>query len=262
MSDNNLKVPSQVFLWFEKMKNNYENSVQVVLRQFESFTATQQARVDNANNENINNLKLMHSEQNQQNKDTISHLKNDIEYYKKQLTKQQETIEKLNARYDATMGYLLTDTRKNIKIKDIFNKDDLAISKQDFIDNPSSDENSFAKKIAKDITEIGFDNYGKNDDIFEQAMLYRHKNQLELAFSLFQQAAQNGHVKSMGAMGRAYFLNEGVDEDEILGLAWLINAAEQKLPQAISRVEQLKEQKPEIYFQAIKIANDLIKLTV
>ena len=28
MSDSGLKVPSQVFRWFEKMKANYENSVQ------------------------------------------------------------------------------------------------------------------------------------------------------------------------------------------------------------------------------------------
>ena len=88
------------------------------------------------------------------------------------------------------------------------------------------------------------------------------RDEQEVAFPLFQQAALNGHVKAMGAMGRAYFLAEGIDENQTLGLAWLINAAEQKLPQAISRVEQLKQQKPELYLQAFKIADNLIKAEI
>lgn len=274
MPDENLKVPSQVFLWFEKMKNNYENSVQVVLRQFESFTAVQQERVDRANHEHITHLKLMHNEQKQQSKDTISHLTKDIEYYKKQVIQQQKTIEQLHTRYDAMMSYLLTEKRKDFSIKDIFADDDLFQSKttpessdlhvlnQNLMKNPACDDNDFADRVVNDINDVELESYDENDDLFEQAIIYRSNNEQEEAFDLFRQAAQNGHVKAMGAMGRAYFLGEGINENKTLGLAWLINAAEQKLPQAMSRVEQLKEQEPQLYLRAFKIVDNLIKSTV
>jgi hypothetical protein len=269
MPDDNLKAPSQVFKWFEKMKTNYENSVQTVLHQFESFTTAQQERVDNANHEHISNLTSMHNEQNQQNKDSISHLRNDIEFYKKQVIQQQKTIEQLNSRYDVMMSCLLTEKRKDIDIKEIFSEDDFCQSSkinnnfdlnkfnQELTHETSINKSYFAKEVVKNATE--FEQQNENDNIFEQALNHRKEDELEMAFSLFQQAAQNGHIKAMGAMGRSYFLAEGVNENQTLGLAWLINAAEQKLPQAISRVEQLKEQKPELFLQAYKIADNLIK---
>jgi TPR repeat protein len=61
----------------------------------------------------------------------------------------------------------------------------------------------------------------------------------------------------MGALGRAYFLAEGVDENQTLGLAWLINAADLGLPQALKRVEQLKAADPFLYNQAFILAKDL-----
>jgi hypothetical protein len=272
MPKDNLKVPSQVFLWFEKMKNNYENSVQVVLRRFESFTETQQERVDSANHQHISNLKLMHGEQNQQSQDTISHFKNDIEFYKKQVILQQKTIEQLNTRYDAMMSCLLTEKRQGTHIKDIFTSDQLHQSsnpQETPLFNPLNqdithksifcDDSNLNEKLVDNATDIILEKCNDSDDVFKQAIIYRNQNEQEKAFYLFQQAAQNGHVKAMGAMGRAYFLSEGVNENKKLGLAWLINAAEQKLPQAISRVEELKEQKPILYLQAFKIAGNLIK---
>lgn len=274
MPDENLKVPSQVFRWFEKMKDNYESSVQTVLRQFELFTTAQQERVDNANHEHISNLKSMHNEQHQQNKDTISDLKNDIEYYKKQVMQQQQSIEQLNTRYDAMMSCLLTEKRKDIDIKEIFSENDFIQNSnthktsdfnnlnQELTHETPHDENHFTEEVTENTTEFDLQHYDENDNVFEQALMHRNRDEQEVAFPLFQQAALNGHVKAMGAMGRAYFLAEGIDENQTLGLAWLINAAEQKLPQAISRVEQLKQQKPELYLQAFKIADNLIKAEI
>ena len=192
MSDDNLKVPSQVFRWFEKMKHNYENSVQIVLRQFETFTTAQQERVDCANQELISNLKSMHSEQHQQSQDTILHLKNDIDYYKQQVTQQHQTIEQLNTRYDAMMSCLLAEKRKDIDIKDIFAEDDV-VSAQ------NTQKNSDLNILNQDLIHQSPND--ESDDIFEQAMIHRSKDEHEKAFSLFQQASQNGHIKAMGAMG-------------------------------------------------------------
>ena len=271
MPDDNLKVPSQVFRWFEKMKNNYENSIQVVLRQFESFTTAQQERVDSANHEHISNLNSLHKDQHQQNKDTITYLKGDIEYYKKQVQQQQQAIEQLNSRYDAMMSCLLTEKRKDIDIKEIFSEDDffqnsnkpenpnLNNLNQELVGESTDNESHFDENIVINVTEIDFPPTGELDDIFEQGMDHRSKGEQDIAFSLFKQAAQYNHVKAMGAMGRAYFLGEGIDQNQIFGLAWLINAAEQKLPQAIIRVAQLKELQPELYLQASEISCDLVK---
>ena len=78
-----------------------------------------------------------------------------------------------------------------------------------------------------------------------------------MAFTLFSQAAHEKHLKAMGAMGRAYFLAEGTDENHTLGLAWLIQAADKGLPQAIARVEQFKTHDENLYEQAKLLSKSL-----
>lgn len=91
-----------------------------------------------------------------------------------------------------------------------------------------------------------------NDTLFEQAISKRSSGDKVGAFVLFEQAAEQGHCKSMGAMGRSFFLGEGTDENHLLGLFWLIKAADKKLPQAIDRVKYFKENEPELYHEAIE----------
>lgn len=96
-----------------------------------------------------------------------------------------------------------------------------------------------------------------SDESFSQAVSYREQGNHTLAFTLFTQAAQANHLKAMGSLGRAYFLAEGTDENQPLGLAWLIQAANKNLPQAINRVEKYKLENEDLYEQA-KTLSDML----
>ena len=120
MSQENQKVPSQVFRWFEKMKSNYEQSVQGVLQRFEQYSHSQQLRIDHANQSNIENLKQSQQKLLSLQNDQINQLNDDVKYYKEQMAKQQQMIEQLNGRYDAVMSCLLTEKRKDINIEIFF----------------------------------------------------------------------------------------------------------------------------------------------
>ena len=266
MSQDSQKVPSQVFRWFEKMKNNYEQSVQGVLQRFEQYSQSQQLRIDQANQSHIDNLKQVHQQNINQQNSQISQLSNDINYYKEQIAKQQQTIEQLNGRYDTVMSCLLSEKKKDINIKDIF-------SDEDFLEKPS--------KFIENIKEISPPHLAGNDDLpqqiietrvgeqietslktgdnelFDQAILKRQSGDIKQAFQLFEQAAKLGHAKSMGAMGRSFFLGEGTEEDHSIGLAWLIHAANQELPQAVDRVKHFQENEPELYQQALVLTEQL-----
>ena len=88
-------------------------------------------------------------------------------------------------------------------------------------------------------------------------MSSRENSEPAQAIALFKEAAKLGCVKSRGAIGRAYFLAEGVEEDEALGLAWLISAAELGLPQAVKRVDYFKDADEALYQQALALKDAL-----
>jgi hypothetical protein len=121
----NNKVPSQIFRWFEKMKSNYENSVNTVLQRFEVFTEKQQHRLDSANKAHIEQLIESHQQQLAHKDELIAKLDDELSFFKHQVEKQQETNAQLNARYDAIIGCLLNEKRDELKIKDIFNDDEI-----------------------------------------------------------------------------------------------------------------------------------------
>ena len=267
MSQESQKVPSQVFRWFEKMKSNYEHSVQSVLQRFEQYSHSQQLRIDHANQSNIDNLKQSHQKLISLQNDQISQLSHDVKYYKEQMAKQQQTIEQLNGRYDAVMSCLLTEKRKDIDIRDIFSDDDFVKNEpNEFIESiedtdiSTSDSDIYAEHIDHKNENSNIHNNEPSQldiDLFDQAILKREQGDIEQAFQLFEQAANLGHAKSMGAMGRSFFLGEGTEEDHSMGLAWLIHAANQDLPQAITRVKHFQESEPELYEEALTLSERL-----
>ena len=269
MSQESQKVPSQVFRWFEKMKNNYEQSVQGVLQRFEQYSHSQQLRIDHANQSNIDNLKQSHQKLISLQNDQINQLSHDVKYYKEQMAKQQQTIEQLNGRYDAVMSCLLTEKRKDIDIRDIFSDDDFVKNEpNEFIENiedtdmsvTTSESDIYTEHINTDEEKSIIHNIESAQldiDLFDQAILKREKGDIVQAFQLFEQAAKLGHAKSMGAMGRSFFLGEGTEEDHSMGLAWLIHAANQDLPQAITRVKHFQESEPELYEEALTLSESL-----
>jgi TPR repeat protein len=272
MSEERQKVPSQIFRWFEKMKSNYEHSVQSVLTRFEQYSQTQQIRLDKANSEHVENLKTLHQSQNDQNQANLAHLHQEIDYFKQQIQQQQQTIEQLNTRYDAVMSCLLSEKQKEINIKEIFDNDDFfttqkndllkpsnelyEVNSDDFTPSKSTIEETEQVTSIRSIAENASDDEDDANALYDQALNHRQAEEFEQAFALFQQAAQQCHDKAMGAMGRCYFLGEGITEDHTIGLAWLIKAADQGLPQAISRVQHFEDQQPALFAGSMKLVEN------
>ena len=250
MSDQNLKVPSQIFRWFEKMKGNYEHSVQSVLAKFEKQTQSQQERLDNSHQQHLENLKVQHQNHLADKQAHIEQLTEEINYFKKQLADKNQLLEQLNTRYDAVMSCLLHEKRKDINIKDIFS-DDLLLSSDDVDSSlqPEQDNNR----------DTQYQTPLSSQAVFEKGLTLRNEQAFEDALTCFEEAAQQGHPKAMGAMGRAYFLAEGCQEDHTFGLAWLIEAAKKDLKPAIDRVNYFKENDAELYHDALAINQALTK---
>ena len=252
MSDQSSKVPSQVFRWFEKMKTNYENSVQATLKHFENFANKQQERVDQSNKSHIEDLKNTHQQQLAQQQSTINNLKADIDYYKQQLTQQQHIIEQLSNKYDTTINLLLSDTHSSHQIKDIVAQQPIPIQNhenrettQDNINQtPLNQDNNISDEIDIDLTpeqlNEGITETPTKEQIYQEAIDLRQGGEHVIAFQLFHQAAEMGCINSLGAIARAYFLSEGVEEDQVKGLSYLIEAANSGLEQAISKSEYYK----------------------
>lgn len=264
MSENSPKVPSPIFKWFEKMKGNYEQSVQNVLKKFEDHHSKQQQRFDQAIQSHLKDLKQSHNEQIKQQNTHITQLKSEVEYFKQQIDKQQQTIEQLNGRYDTVVACLITDKNKKSNIKDIFAEGDFITPKNNElltseVSTPIREKNStetFSHQNKQINTTNGFS--FPDDNLFDQAIVKRQSGEQTQAFDLFQQAAKQGHAKAMGAMGRSFFLGEGITEDHSIGLAWLIQAANQDLPQAIDRVKHFQQSNPDLYQEALLLSDELL----
>ncbi|MFT5755576.1 MAG: hypothetical protein ACI9LM_000287 [Alteromonadaceae bacterium] len=259
-----------MFSWFKKTKSNNEDKIQVELSRFEQYNEKQQSRLDQANQALIASINQAQFNQSKIQDNQIEQLKNDVEYYRQQITKQQTTIEQLSGRYDAVMGCLLTEKRKYIK--EIFSDDDfIRIQPSELITEQLSNDNATQKPINNNeearisaenskkhnVTNAEADSkaaFKEDDLLFDQAILQRKTGDSEQAFLLFEQAAKQGHIKAMGAMGRSFFLGEGTHEDHPLGLAWLINAANHNLPQALDRVKHFRENDPELYQEALELS--------
>jgi len=261
MSDSGLKVPSQVFRWFEKMKANYENSVQATLKHFENYSNQQQDRLDKSHQETITNLKENHAAHLAQSNQVIDDLKQDINYYKQQIAQQQLVIEKLNNRYDKAMDCLLNNTSQPQNIKEIYNAEDKIQADHIFISDNSVSivevpENEYASPTeTSEITEESTPNL-IDEELYLQGLSERKSGNFDAAIQRFNHAAELGCAKSMGALARAYFTAEGVEEDQLVGLCWLIKAANSGLPQAINKLDSYKLEQPELYDQASCLLND------
>jgi TPR repeat protein len=276
MPEGNLKVPSQIFRWFEKMKGNYEKSIDNVLSRFEHYSDSQQKRIDNEHSVHVSNLKESNNQLAAQQEKQIEQLTRDNDYFKKQISEQQLTITQLNSRYDVIVGQFLSGKRQESNIQNIFSESDF-VSSDRLPSNVNDDMESSAKsnsnvlnihshnelqhnineEINKGDNEMEQNKTNENELLFIKAIEKRQSENQEQAFQLFEQAAMNGHAKSMGAMGRSYFLAEGVKENHTIGLAWLIQAAKQELAQAVTRVEHFQECEPELYQEALEMSETL-----
>ena len=239
MPSENSKATSQIFSWFEKMKGNYEKNLTAMIERFERNADKQNLRIDKQNTAHVESLQLSYNQQLTDKNQTIEHLNKEINFYKQQLSKQQETIEHLNGRYDAVMHTLLSETKQNSEFKNV-------VDEQNYNQTSDITPTLSIEGITEDQSEF-----------YNTAMELRRDGDNGNAFILFEKAAKLGNTKSMGALARAYFLNEGVEEDKLLGLAWLIKAAELNYEPAIKKCEDFKLTSPELYENSLSLVDKI-----
>lgn len=261
MSDGNLKAPSQIFKWFEKMKDNYEKNILTVMQRFESNNNVQQNRLDKSHQSHLSMLQQNHANQIAQYASQVEQQKQEIAYFKQQITQQQNTITQLNSRYDTIIAKYITSQQPSQNFKDIFD-DNCFINEENSTFEQAPLSSSMVNKPASNSiksNELKTNNSDNNEieAMYQQALEMRNCNNSLQAFKTFKRAAILGHSLAMGAIGRAYFLGEGVEKNSAVGLAWLINAAERDLPQAIKRVEYFKASDVDLYQQALDLAKGI-----
>lgn len=231
-----MKAPSQLFRWFEKMKSNYERNIRHVLEKFEQQSDQQQLRQEHQHLSHVSTIKDAHRSHVDAKNETIAKLEEELIFYKQQLQQQQDTIQQLNSRYDAIVSVMLKDKSDSSEIKDIL--------ASDYIENTTD-------------LQVVTDNNQSQVSLYEQALEQRANGQFQDAYALFLQSAQQSDSKSMGALARAYFLSEGVEQDEVTGLAWLINAAELGHSAAKDKIQQFELDSPNLFSEAKSKAETL-----
>ena len=260
MPDDNSKIPGQIFRWFEKMKGNYEKNLASMMERFERNVDKQNIRIDNQNLAHIEGLKGSYNQQLNDKNQTIEHLNSEIYFYKQQLSKQQEMLEQLNGRYDAVMHTLLSEKKQTSDFKEFMSGEHKETDAETASVNTESSYQEPIKHEPLNRIDINLDVKSENNNIENKATLYdtamdlRRNGDQENAFILFEKAARFGDIKSMGALARAYFLNEGVDENQLLGLSWLITAAKLNYEPAIKKCEDFKQSSPELYEESLALA--------
>lgn len=275
MPEGNSKTPSLIFKWFEKMKLGYENNILAIMKRFEESNRQQQIRLDKAQNRHLNMMQENHVNQVKQYNALIAQQHSEISYFKQQIAQQQQTISQLNNRYDTLVIELLAYQQQKIPLKDIFADNNIIGSDQSTKSantSPHKENNSnlHTSNIPKNnehkhnqkSTQKSLRNENSTDTIYLKALAMRDAGNKQQAFIIFKKAAYLGHVLAMGAMGRAYFLAEGVKENPVKGLAWLINAADLQLPQALNRIEFYKNNEPELYQEAKEVAKSIAQAII
>lgn len=267
MSGDNVKAPSQVFKWFEKMKENYDKNILIILQRLEKNYNQQQNRIDETHRSHINTMRESYLSQTSQLTNQIEQQRQEISYFKQQIEQQQHTISQLNNRYDAVMIELITNKEPAAPYKDIFNDKDFINADNGSIDSPPINNSAIKQNTVSSpvsniysqskYDDVVLDNEQEAERMYLLALEMRDKNNTKSAFSNFINAANLGHVLAMGAVGRAYFLAEGVKENHSIGLSWLINAAELALPQAIKRVEYFRINEPLLYHEALALSKEV-----
>jgi TPR repeat protein len=268
----------------ERIKESDDLSISLDSKKLEQYSASQQVHLDTANNEYILNIKDAHEKQSVAQESHITELRGYIDYfkqqiekqavsqeshikelsgyvdyYKQQVEKQQQTIDNLNLRYETAVTFSLKEEKKDSPINVLSLDAELDANKNnarrgEIITSPQS-----SIITTTDIEITNPLSLTEHEHLFTQAVAMREEGENAQAFLLFEQAANLGDSRAMGAMGRSFFLGEGIEEDELKGLAWLINAAELYLPPAMTRVKDFQKNDPDLYQEALTLSAKLFK---
>lgn len=285
------KVPAQFFQWFDSLRQGYENSINRLFNRVEKVNEDHKEQIKTVYQSQIDGLKksyqdhlqsLRSSNENQleQAQARIKQLEKDAQFYQEQLRSQNQTIDKLNGRYDAVIFALkdkmdnkeLENVIKDISPADEQNNQPSLTSHVDSSQSQKSEPEQQGDETAQKNRETELNtteqaqseshNTQQTDELnieqtMSEAFNARQDKQYEQAYELFYAAAIHGNEKAMGAIGRAHFVGEGVPQDKTVGLAWLIKAAEHQFEPAIKKVSAAMQKSPELYQNALKISTGL-----
>ncbi len=288
MTEQKHKVPGQFFQWFDSLKQGYENSIHKLFNRVEEVNedhkqqlkTVYQGQIDGLKKsyqDHLHSLKDNHQAQTDQSSSQIRQLEKDAQFYQEQIQRQNHTIDKLNDRYDAVIFALMDNMdRQSLEnvMKDISPADKEKLSFH--LDNASENEEPPAPAQIKQQAptqeaepepaapayqaQTSTEVEEQITQALQQAFDARQSQQFEQAYELFLSAARAGDGKAMGAIGRAYFVGEGVKLDKATGLAWLMRAAEHEFEPARNKVQSAKSKSPELYHAAQEIAETLINI--
>ncbi|WP_017445099.1 tetratricopeptide repeat protein [Gayadomonas joobiniege] len=235
------RVPATLFKWFDELRRTYEASINAMFNRVETL---KQAHTDELKQQYDAQLKHLQSH--------IKKLEQDAQFYQQQLSEQQQTIKQLNERYDTVMHALASQHRAPLPSKDITPVADKIESMQ----VPTADKTDKPKiqaantQLAQDIQKA-----------LNHALKSREQQDYISAADYFEQAALLGCTQAMGALGRAYFIAEGVAKDIEKGLAWLLLAAEHGFVPAQQKLPPLQNKYPQAYQDALEQV-EIIKIQI
>ena len=298
------KVPAQFFQWFDSLRQGYENSINRLFNRVEKVNedhkeqlkTVYQSQIDGLKKsyqDHLQSLRSSNDSQLEQAQARIKQLEKDAQFYQEQLRHQNQTIDKLNGRYDAVI-FALKDKMDNKElenvIKDISPADEQNnqpsltshVNDSDHSQEPKTEqqdspelsqaelrqaelrqaeqettEQSQAEPKLAEQSHFEQDTELNIEQTMSEAFNARQDKRYEQAYELFYAAAIHGNEKAMGAIGRAHFVGEGVPQEKTVGLAWLIKAAEHQFEPAIKKVSAAQQKSPELYQNALKISTEL-----
>ncbi len=236
------KIPGTVFKWFDELRRAYEVSMNTMFKRVEKvkdqhiqdMQAQYEKRLAELSNAHISETKALGRH--------IAKLENDSLFYQNQIVAQQQTISQLNNRYDAVV--LALRNKNDEHLTQTFEKD---ITPDNSQIEEAQQANQESSKNTQEITA---------DQIVQHAYLMRSKKEFEKAAKLLTRAALLGHCQAMGALGRSYFIGEGVEANQEQAIAWLHVASEYGFSPADKKLDLMQIKFPEQYSKGLKLAEN------
>lgn len=225
------RIPATLFRWFDELRRAYEASINSMF-----------ARVEALKKQHTDEMKSVYDSQVANLQAHIKALEQNNAFYQQQISHQQHTIEQLNQRYDTVMHQLNRVSKQAEAEKDVTPK---------IVPEPASPPEASFKPTPKVTHKTSNRRQIDAEKLFKKAHEARHKEDFILAADYFEQSAMLGNAKAMGALGRAYFVAEGVEKDLEKALAWLYIAAQNEFEPAQLKLAQLKEKYPQLYLEAL-----------
>ncbi|WP_199608588.1 tetratricopeptide repeat protein [Flocculibacter collagenilyticus] len=275
------KVPMHLFSWFEGLKDSYDASFNKLFGRFEKYQQEQTERFSYTHDKTLKALEASHQNNvealSQSHHSKIELLQNQVEFYQHQIMNQSQTIDKLNARYDAIILALkdkLNDAELAGVIKDISPENaslENGINTSSEIHSVSLEQSEPSIPVNNNHVEhaTAESNTHTNSlhqisseplsikEILLQAKTAREASEFVKAVTLYESAANQGNAQAMGALGRAYFMGEGVEKNRETGLAWLICSARCGFQPAQKKVESARANNYEFFLQCEAKADEL-----